>query len=191
MRHLLIAACTMLALSGCASPTSEQLNFTPTTDNSQIALHQAKSVTLTTKDIRTAQYLALVKKNEDKALPIHAKQNVRVALNNALQGALQKQGFNIVPNSDNHIQLEVQEALVRVSSSTFSNQMQAKVTLTVTAETKAGKFVKTYTGSAKGENSMGASNEQIEHIINHVSKLVLNEITNDVELIDYMEETFK
>ncbi|GAM78405.1 hypothetical lipoprotein yajG precursor [Vibrio ishigakensis] len=104
---------------------------------------------------------------------------------------LTTQGFEINGDSSNQIQLEVQEALVRVTSSTFSNQMQAKVTLTVTAETPSGKFVKTYSGSAKAENSMGASNEQIEHVINHVSKLVLNEIANDVELIDYMEENFK
>ncbi|GAM54558.1 hypothetical lipoprotein yajG precursor [Vibrio ishigakensis] len=191
MRKLLIAAAATLALGGCASPTSDQLHFTPAADNHNITLNETKSVALTTKDIRTAQYLALVKKNEDKALPIHAKENVRIAFGNALQEVLTTQGFEINGDSSNQIQLEVQEALVRVTSSTFSNQMQAKVTLTVTAETPSGKFVKTYSGSAKAENSMGASNEQIEHVINHVSKLVLNEIANDVELIDYMEENFK
>lgn len=191
MRKLLIAAAATLALGGCASPTSDQLHFTPAADNHNITLNETKSVALTTKDIRTAQYLALVKKNEDKALPIHAKENVRIAFGSALQEVLTTQGFEINGDSSNQIQLEVQEALVRVTSSTFSNQMQAKVTLTVTAETPSGKFVKTYSGSAKAENSMGASNEQIEHVINHVSKLVLNEIANDVELIDYMEENFK
>ncbi|GAM65046.1 hypothetical lipoprotein yajG precursor [Vibrio ishigakensis] len=191
MRKLLIAAAATLALGGCASPTSDQLHFTPAADNHNITLNETKSVALTTKDIRTAQYLPWSKKNEDKALPIHAKENVRIAFGNALQEVLTTQGFEINGDSSNQIQLEVQEALVRVTSSTFSNQMQAKVTLTVTAETPSGKFVKTYSGSAKAENSMGASNEQIEHVINHVSKLVLNEIANDVELIDYMEENFK
>lgn len=191
MRKLLIAATAALALGGCASPTSDQLNFSPAADSNNITLNQPKSVAITTKDIRTAQYLALVKKNEDKALPIHAKENVRIAFGNALQQVLETQGFAIKNDSSNQLKLEVQEALVRVTSSTFSNQMQAKVTLTVTAETPSGKFVKTYSGSAKAENSMGASNEQIEHVINHVSKIVLNEIANDVELVDYMEENFK
>ncbi|GAM69906.1 hypothetical protein JCM19241_3742 [Vibrio ishigakensis] len=62
MRKLLIAAAATLALGGCASPTSDQLHFTPAADNHNITLNETKSVALTTKDIRTAQYLALVKK---------------------------------------------------------------------------------------------------------------------------------
>ncbi|GAD90836.1 hypothetical protein VHA01S_057_00220 [Vibrio halioticoli NBRC 102217] len=191
MKHLLIIAFSALILSGCASPTDQQLNFNPQADSSQVTINEQKTLSLTTTDVRTAQYLALVKKDDDKAMPIHAKQNARIALNNAMQSILQSQGFVIANNSDNSIEVELQEALVRVKSSTFSNKMDAKVTLKVTAETPTGKFVKTYSGSAKGDNSMGASNEQIEHMLNHVSKLVLNDIANDVELINYMQEKFQ
>lgn len=191
MKHLLIVAFSALFLSGCATPTDQQLNFAPAADDNQITLNEQKSLALNTTDVRTAQYLALVKKGADKALPIHAKQNARIAFNNAMKSLLESQGFVISLSSENNVELEVQEALVRVNSSTFSNEMDAKVTLKVTAETPSGKFVKTYTGSAKATNSMGASNEQIELILNHVSKLVLNEIANDVELIDYMEEKFQ
>ncbi|OBT06555.1 hypothetical protein A9264_08245 [Vibrio sp. UCD-FRSSP16_10] len=191
MKHFLIVAFSALILSGCASPTDQQLNFEPQADNTQVTIHQAKSLTLSTTDIRTAQYLALVTKGADKAMPIHAKQNARVALNSAMTSILESQGFDIKPNSDNSVELQLQEALIRVKSSTFSNEMDAKLTLQVTAETPTGKFVKTYSGSAKAENSMGASNEQIEHMLNHVSKLVLNDIANDEELINYMEEKFQ
>ncbi|MEZ9710667.1 YajG family lipoprotein [Vibrio breoganii] len=191
MKHLLIVAFSALILSGCANPTDQQLNFAPAADSNQITLNEQKSLALSTTDVRTAQYLALVKKGADKALPIHAKKNARIAFNNAMKSLLESQGFVISLSSENNVELEVQEALVRVNSSTFSNDMDAKVTLKVTVETPSGKFVKTYTGSAKATNSMGASNEQIELILNHVSKLVLNEIANDVELIDYMEEKFQ
>ncbi|CAM2911956.1 YajG family lipoprotein [Vibrio rarus] len=191
MKKLLIACCVTLFLSGCASPTDQQLNFTPQADNIKSTITQAKTLSLSTTDIRTAQYVALVNKGEDKALPIHAKQNTRTAFNSAFATLLQSQGFVISNNSDNSVEVEIEQVLVRVNSATFSNDMDAKITLKVTAETPTGKFVKTYTGSAKANNSMGASNEQIEHILNHVSKLVLNDIANDVELINYMEDKFQ
>lgn len=191
MKHLLIVALSALFLSGCASPTDQQLNFTPAADNNQMTLNQPKSLAFKTTDVRTAQYLALVVKGNDKALPIHAKQSTRIAFSDAMKRVLESQGFVMSLDSDNSLELEIQQALVRVSSSTFDNQMDGKVVLKVSVETPRGKFVKTYTGTAKSNNSMGASNEQIEQMINHVSKLVLNEIANDVELIDYMEENFQ
>jgi uncharacterized lipoprotein len=191
MKHLLVVALSALILSGCATPTDSQLHFSPAADSNQITLNQPKSVKFNTTDARTAQYLALIIKNDDKALPVHAKQNVRIAFSDAMKRVLESQGFVMSLESKNQIELEIHQALVRVSTSTFSNEMNGKVILKVAAETPTGKFVKTYTGSAKATNSMGASNEQIEQLIEHVSKLVLNEIANDIELIDYIEENFQ
>ena len=147
MRKLVLAASVAL-LTACASPQQEQLNFMPQPVLSNSNLVQNANFTLTSKDVRSAQYVALIDSGRSNIEPIHSRQNVRISIENALLEQFNP-GFNTTVNSENSVSVEIQEALVSVKHSVMANEMDGKVVLEITAETPKGKLVKTYTGTAK------------------------------------------
>lgn len=189
MKKLILAASITL-LAACSAPQPEQVNFSPKATLASHDLVNNATVNFTSKDIRTAQYVALVDSGRSHIEPVHAKQNIRITVENALAEQLQSQGFQITVNSDNAIVVEVQEVLVNVKHSVMQNEMDARVTLQITAETPQGKLVKTFNGTAKRTGSLSASIEEIETVLNDVTNLVMAEIANDQELNQYLKERF-
>lgn len=189
MRKLVLAA-SMALLTACAAPQQEQINFMPKAVLSNGDLVQDATFSLTSKDVRSAQYVALVDSGRSNIEPIHSKQNVRISLENALLEQFQSQGFRNTVTSENSIQIEVQEALVSVKHTIMENEMDGKVVIEITAENPQGKLVKTYTGTAKRTGALSASNEDIEVVLSDVVNLVLQEVANDRELQNYMQERF-
>ncbi|NVJ57556.1 MAG: hypothetical protein HWE19_14490 [Vibrionaceae bacterium] len=189
MRKLVLAA-SMALLTACAAPQQQQINFMPKAVLSSSEITSDATFNIVSKDIRSAQYVALVDSGRSNIEPIHSKQNVRISLENALLEQLQSQGFRNTVNSENTVELEIQEVLVSVKHSVMENEMDGKVVVEVTAENAQGKLVKTYTGTAKRTGAMSASNQDIEMVLNDVVDLVLKEIANDTELKEYMQERF-
>lgn len=189
MKKLVLAA-SMALLTACSAPQQEQINFMPQAVLSNSDIVQDATFTLTSKDMRSAQYVALVDSGRSNIEPVHSKQNVRISIENALLEQFKSQGFRSTVNSENSVQIEVQEALVSVKHSVMENEMDGKVVLEITAETPQGKLVKTYTGTAKRTGVLSASNEEIETVLNDVVNLVLQEVSNDRELRNYMQERF-
>ncbi|WP_375753037.1 YajG family lipoprotein [Vibrio sp. HN007] len=190
MKKMFIAA-SLAFLAACSStPEEPQINFAPKTTTSQNKMVDNLSFTLDSKDVRSAQYVALVDSGRNNIQPIHAQQNIRITLETALQEQLRSQGYHISVNSKNTIELEIVELLANVSHSIMQNEMEAKVTIKITAETPEGKLVKTFNGTASKTGTFSASDAQIEMVINDVTSLVLAEIANDSELNNYMKERF-
>lgn len=189
MKKLVLAASVVL-LAACAGPQQEQINFAPTAATSAAKLVEGKSMSLSSQDVRTAQYVALLDNGRANITPVHTKQNVRIGIENALVNQFSAQGYRVTVNSKNALKVEVQEALVSVKHTVMENDMNATVVLELTAENEQGKLVKTYTGKAQRSGLMSASNDEIETVLNDTVNLVLKEIANDTELQDYMKERF-
>ncbi|KNA52737.1 hypothetical protein VCV51_031541 [Vibrio cholerae V51] len=189
MKKLVLAASIAL-LTACSAPQQSQINVNPQAALSQNAIVNNSSFSLVSKDVRSAQYVALVDSGRNNIEPIHPRQNVRITLENTLAEQFGSQGFRLSVNSENTITLEIQELLVSVKHSIMENQMDGSVVLEITAETPRGKLVKSYTGTAKRTGVLSASNDEIETVLNDVINTVLKEIANDAELQNYMQERF-
>ncbi|ENM3739861.1 hypothetical protein ONZ68_000181 [Vibrio cholerae] len=189
MKKLVLAASIAL-LTACSAPQQSQINVNPQAALSQNASVNNSSFSLVSKDVRSAQYVALVDSGRNNIDPIHPRQNVRITLENALAEQFGSQGFRLSVNSENTITLEIQELLVSVKHSMMENQMDGSVILEITAETPRGKLVKSYVGTAKRTGVLSASNDEIETVLNDVINTVLKEIANDAELQNYMQERF-
>ncbi|MCO7029561.1 MULTISPECIES: YajG family lipoprotein [Vibrio] len=189
MKKLVLAASIAL-LTACSAPQQSQINVNPQAALSQNTIVNNSSFSLVSKDVRSAQYVALVDSGRNNIEPIHPRQNVRITLENALAEQFGSQGFRLSVNSENTITLEIQELLVSVKHSIMENQMDGSVVLEITAETPRGKLVKSYTGTAKRTGVLSASNDEIETVLNDVINTVLKEIANDAELQNYMQERF-
>ncbi|EGR5061521.1 hypothetical protein C1E47_05600 [Vibrio cholerae] len=189
MKKLVLAASIAL-LTACSAPQQSQINVNPQAALSQNTIVNNSSFSLASKDVRSAQYVALVDSGRNNIEPIHPRQNVRITLENALAEQFGAQGFRLSVNSENTITLEIQELLVSVKHSMMENQMDGSVVLEITAETPRGKLVKSYVGTAKRTGVLSASNDEIETVLNDVINKVLKEIANDAELQNYMQERF-
>ena len=192
MRKLFITA-TFALLAACSSPQQEepQINFIPKPTLSNQKMVDGLSFALESKDMRSAQYVALVDSGRNNIQPMHTRQNVRISLESALFDQLTSQGFQVSVNSENTVLLEIQELLINVQHSVMKNEMTARAVIKVTAETPAGKMVKTYNGKAHRTGAFSASDAAIEEVLNDVSNLVLKEIAYDQELMSYMKERFQ
>lgn len=189
MKKLVLAASVAL-LAACSAPQQPQLNLMPESTLSTNPIVQGKTYSLTSKDTRASQYVALVDNGRSNILPLHAKQNLRITLEQALEQQFSSQGFHDDLNSNNVVEVKVQQALVNVKHSVMENEMDAKVVIEITAENPQGRLVKTFTGTAKRSGTLSASDSDIEQTLNDVISLTLKEIANDSELRNYMQERF-
>ncbi|MCF7354056.1 YajG family lipoprotein [Vibrio sp. CK2-1] len=188
----LIMLCAALVLTACASVSQTDLiNLTPSSTLSSSKVADGLAFTLTSQDIRSAQFIAVIKHDgEEQAQPMHAKQNVRKAYEAAVYQQFFSQGFTMTKNSNNIVNVQVVDALATVNQSPMKYDIEGKVTLKITAETPNGKFVRTYTGSGTKSGSFTADKTDVEEVINRVSSRVLTTIAKDSELTKYMKGNF-
>ncbi len=189
MKKMAFVAAVVL-LSACAAPQPQQLNLHPSATLSSAQLVQGKTYALTSKDLRTAQYVALIDNGHANVIPMHSRQNLRVTLEETLAKQFNSQGFAANLNSENNVELDIEDLLVNVKHSVLSSDMEGKIVLTVIAETPRGKLTKTFTGTAKRSAPLSASDEDITRVVNDLINMTLEDIGNDKELRDYMKENF-
>ncbi|WP_086983259.1 YajG family lipoprotein [Vibrio aphrogenes] len=184
--------CTALLLTACASVSQNDLvNLTPSSTLSSSKVADGLAFTLTSQDVRNAQFIAVIKQEgQEQVQPMHAKQNVRKAYEAAVYQQFFSQGFTMTKNSNNIVNLQVVDALATVTQSPMKYDIEGKVTLKLTAETPNGKFVRTYTGSGTKSGSFSADKADVEEVINRVSSRVLTTIAKDTELTKYMKSNF-
>lgn len=183
-------AASVALLTACSAPQQAQIDFHPKATLSHSSPTKHTTYNLVSRDLRSAQYVALVDSGHSHIEPIHARQNFRIALETALQDQLASQGLETSVNSKNTITLEIQDALINVKHSVISNGIKAHVVLALTAETPQGKLVKTYTSKAQRSGAFSASQQDIEIVLNDTVNLALKEIANDQELQHYIQERF-
>ncbi|GLR75520.1 YajG family lipoprotein [Aliivibrio sifiae] len=185
-----IIALSALFLAACSAPSDPQLDIQPVASSNAHQIVDGVKLTLDSSDLRTAQYVAVIDNGRQNVQPIHAKQNLRVTLEDALATQLKTQGFVITVDSDNTLRLDIIEALVSVQHSLMSNEIKTQVKLQITAETPKGKFVKTYNGVSEKTGSMSADNQDIEAVLNDLLNAVLDKIAVDEELQTYIKGNF-
>ncbi|MDD9197323.1 YajG family lipoprotein [Aliivibrio sp. S3MY1] len=185
-----IIALSALFLAACSTPSEPQLDIQLVASSNAHQIVNGTKLTLDSSDLRTAQYVAVIDNGRQNVQPIHAKQNLRVTLEDALSAQLEEQGFIITVDSDNTLRLDIIEALVSVQHSLMSNEMKTQVKLQITAETPQGKFVKTYNGVSEKTGSMSADNQAIEGVLNDLLNAVLDKIAVDEELQTYIKGNF-
>ncbi|MDO6705272.1 YajG family lipoprotein [Photobacterium sp. 1_MG-2023] len=187
MRPLLLAL-SMLALTACTAPTDMQLSLQPTPALSSQASMQGLNLNLESRDLRTAQFVAVIDNGDKNVHPLHATENLRLTLQNALTRQLESQGVQVGPESQSTMRMDILEAIVNVKQSAFSHTLNSKLQLQLVLTTPNGKFIKRYAGKSSREGAMNASPEAMELAMNGLMDAVLRDIQGDAELSSYMEE---
>ncbi|PSW19622.1 hypothetical protein C9I98_11980 [Photobacterium sanctipauli] len=187
MKKLLLAA-SVLALTACSAPSEPQLTISPEPVIAAQPVANGQPVSIDSRDLRTAQFVAVVDSGRQNVQPIHATQNLRVTLEDALTRQLSAQGYRVTEDSEGTLRLDILEAMVNVKHSVMSHDLNSKLQLQLVVETPKGKFVKRYSGKSERSGAMSASVEDMELAMNNLITAVLKDIYADPELNTYMQE---
>ncbi|EOD80809.1 lipoprotein [Grimontia sp. AD028] len=190
MKKLLLVSGLVLGLSACSSPREPQMTIAPQPSISSVPVAQSKPVTVESRDLRTAQFVAVVDNGRKNVQPIQATSNVRVVLEDALIRQLNSQGYKVVADSKGKLRMDLLDALVKVEHSVFSHTMNTNVQIQLVADNGQNKFVKRYTGKSTTEGSTSASVEDMEMALNSLLEAVLQDIARDQQLMTFMNENF-
>lgn len=143
---------------------------------------------LESRDLRTAQFVAVVDNGRKDVQPIHATSNLRLLLEDALSLQLKSQGYRIVDKSNQTLRLDLLDALVKVKHSMLSHTITANVQIQLVGQSNNEKFVKRYTGKSTSQGPMSASNSDMALALNSLLEELLKEMANDKQLTQFMTE---
>ena len=107
MKKLLLVSGLILGLSACSSPREPQMTIAPQPAISSVPVAQSKPVTVESRDLRTAQFVAVVDNGRKNVQPIQATSNVRVVLEDALIRQLNSQGYKVVADSKGKLRMDL------------------------------------------------------------------------------------
>lgn len=191
MKKSLLLIGFTIGLTGCAAPQEPQLSITPQPQLSSAPIVANLPLKLESRDLRTAQFVAVVDNGRAEVKPIHATSNLRLALQDALARQLSSQGFKLTDNSHTHLRVDLLEALVNVKHSMFSHDIATTVQLQLVAQINDDKFVKRYRGKSNSDGPMSASQQDMEQALNQLLEAVLKDIANDKQLLTFLGENKK
>lgn len=187
MKKFLLAV-SVLVLTACSAPSEPQLSLDPIPVIASQITANGLSLSLESRDLRTAQFIAVVDNGRQNVQPLHARQNLRVTLEDALSRQLRSQGYLITEDTKGKLRLDILEAMVNVKHSIMSHELSSKLQLQLVAETPKGKFIKRYSGKSDKTGTFSASVEDMEQSINHLMTAVLKDIYADTELNSFLQE---
>lgn len=187
MKKLLLAA-SIMALTSCSAPTEPQLNINPEPVLASQPVVKGKALAVDSRDLRPAQFVAVVDNGEKSVQPLHAKQNLRLVMQDALTRQFGAQGYTIDNQSQSKLRLDILEAMVNVKDGMMSHDLSSKLQIQLVVESPKGKFVKRYSGKSARSGAMSASVEKMEEAMNNLIGAVLKDIYADPELNTYLQE---
>ncbi|KLV05943.1 lipoprotein [Photobacterium aquae] len=187
MKKLLVAA-SVFALTACSTPSEPQLTLTPQPVIAAQPSVNGKTLSLNSRDLRTAQFIAVVDSGRENVQPLHSSQNLRTTLEDALNRQLSAQGYTISADSKDTLRLDILEAMVNVKHSVMSHDLISKLQLQLVVETPKGQFIKRYSGKSERTGAMSASIEDMQTAMDNLITAVLKDIYADPELNHYLQE---
>lgn len=188
MKKLLLTTALIMGLAGCSSAPEPQLTIAPKTTLATVPLVQNKALILESRDLRTAQFVAIIDNGGSDVQPIHANANIREVLQAAIADQLISQGYNLLGQSEGTFRVDLIDALVNVDQSSFSSVLNANVAMQLEVSVPGKKFTKRYTGKSTTESGSSASPEDMELALNSLLETVLGDMANDKQLSSFLQE---
>ena len=184
MLKMLLLGATLLTLSGCAN-IPEQVNIS--TNPVQLTpLYNNIQVTLTSQDIRQANYLIAIHKAGQAAKLI----NNQVALSNLiatrLQQGWQQQGIVIADDADITANIAIQTARVDVQQDNFEYVADSQLVLIVTVTNKGQTLNKQFRSSSTLAGAFNPVVSELEAKLTQQLNAMLSDIFADPQIRDYL-----
>ena len=189
MKKLLLTSALIMGLVGCSStPVQQQLVIAPKPTLATIPFVQNTPLALESRDLRTAQFVAIIDNGDSDVQPIHATANIRDVIQTAIADQLVSQGFNLLGQGQGTIRVDLIDALVTADRSSLSHELKTNVAMQLEVTTPGKKFTKRYNGKSITEGGSTPTTEEMELALNGLLETVLHDMANDKQLNSFMKE---
>jgi len=183
LKKLLLSA-SLVLLTACAS-APQQVNITaePASLTTQYAGTQ---VSLTSKDIRDANYLIAIHKVGEPAQLLNNQSSLVNLTTAKLQQGWEQQGLVFTAAADIAINLELQTARIDVQQDSFEHQAESTLMLIVSIENKGQTLTKQFRSASTLTGAFSPSMSDLETKFSQQLSSLLNDVFNDQQISDYL-----
>ncbi|PKH07289.1 YajG family lipoprotein [Moritella sp. Urea-trap-13] len=183
LKKLLLSA-GLILLTACAS-APQQVNITaePAPLTTQYSETQ---VTLTSKDIRDANYLIAVHKVGEPAQLLNNQGSLVKLTTAKLQQGWEQQGLVFTPQADIAINLELQTARIDVQQDSFEHQADSALVLIISIANNGQTLTKQFRSASTLTGAFSPSMSDLEAKFSQQLSSLLNDIFNDQQIRDYL-----
>jgi len=183
LKKLLLSSALVL-LTACAS-APKQVNITaelaPLT-----AQYSETQVTLTSKDIRDANYLIAIHKVGEPAQLLNNQSSLINLTTAKLQQGLEQQGLVFSSQADIAINLELQTARIDVQQDSFEHQADSTLVLIISIDNNGQTLTKQYRSASTLTGAFSPSMTDLETKFSQQLSSLLNDVFNDEQINHYL-----
>ncbi|QUM82227.1 hypothetical protein HWV01_19050 [Moritella sp. 5] len=184
MLKKLLLNISLLLLTACASPP-QQVNITA--EPAPLATQYAGTqVSITSKDIRDANYLIAIHKVGEPAQLLNNQSSLVNLTTAKLQQGWEQQGLVFSPQADIAINLELQTARIDVQQDSFEHQAESTLMLIVSIDNKGQTLTKQFRSASTLTGAFSPSMSDLETKFSQQLSSILNDVFNDQQINDYL-----
>jgi len=171
-------------LTACAS-APKQVNIT--VDPAPLTMRYADTmVSLTSTDIRDANYLIAIHKVGEPAELVNNQNSLVNLITAKLQQGWQQQGLVFTADADIAINLELQTARIDVQQDSFEHQAESALTLIISIENKGQTLTKQFRSASTLTGAFSPSMSELETKFSQQLSSLLNDVFKDEQINDYL-----
>ena len=175
----------LVLLSACSSNV-KHLVIAPEVFTSANTSLTAKSVNISTNDLRPGQHLLQILKKDQAAEIINSQAALAQIVANTLTSAYKSSGAQVSPAGKNVLNITINNALINVNQTLLNYTASNMIVLSISIDNGEKTLTKRYRSSGKNEGPLKADIAVLERDFNQqLSKLIYN-IVNDPQLIEFM-----
>lgn len=177
---------SLIVLLGACSSNVKHLVIAPDILTTSTNLLSIKSIDISTNDLRTAQHMLQIIKEDQAAQLITSQSSLADIVDKALTSAYKKSGAQVTSASNNVLNIVINKALINVNQSMIKYNASNAIELSISIDNGEQTLTKSYRSSGKSEGPLQADIAVLERDFNQqLSKLITN-IVNDPQLIEFM-----
>lgn len=184
MLKQILLGTSLLLLTACAS-VPEQVNISTAPVN-LAPKYSNTTVSLTSRDIRDANYLIAIHKVGDPAKLINNKASLAKLAETSLQQGWEQQGLVFDPQAEVAINLEVQVARIDVQQDAFEYMAESALIVILSVENEGQTLTKQFSRASTLTGAFNPSIPELEAKFSQQLSLLLTDIFEDQQVNDYL-----
>lgn len=175
----------IVILSACSSNV-KHLVIAPDILTTNHSLLSNQSINITTSDLRTAQHMLQIIKEDQAAQLITSQSSLADIVDKALTAAYKKSAAQVTPAGKNVLNVVINKALINVNQSMMKYNANNAIELSISIDNGEQTLTKSYRSSGKSEGPLQADIAVLERDFNQQLSKVIANIVNDPQLIEFM-----
>lgn len=186
MKSVILTLAGALMLGACASQTPNYIVLDPQLDTIARQTEQNLPLSISTKDLRTANYVVKFEEGNGAARLVSPSDSPRAQLEAMLRKGFSEAGYQVDPASARTMHVELDRMLTLVTESTFDYEANTQIAIKVLATNGNKTLAKEFVTKGRKTGPMGADFASLELELNKLMTEITTAIIQDGEINQFL-----